>query len=172
MNNLTVPVVQILRRLFNVVSALALAQRYVGHAIIPKYASQKDEVTWNGVDEVKHVLEGVASLRSADEVDKNVTAPSLLAQWSTYLTSALSSREQTYEDDRTNLQYDTASNMNANPDPLPRPEPKDISPIQQLLFNPTLFDPVRKPRFPIVLCHGETMSSMSGRDRMSLISCM
>src|SRR5882672_1398052 len=29
---------------------------------------------------------------------------------------------------------------------------KDI--IHQLLVNPALFDPVRTPRFPIVLCHG------------------
>lgn len=26
--------------------------------------------------------------------------------------------------------------------------------IHQLMYNPTLYDPVRKPRFPIVLCHG------------------
>lgn len=30
-----------------------------------------------------------------------------------------------------------------------------ISPIQQLLLSPVLYDPIRKPRHPIVLCHGE-----------------
>ena len=30
----------------------------------------------------------------------------------------------------------------------------DVTPIQELLLNPILFDPVRRPRFPIVLCHG------------------
>lgn len=31
--------------------------------------------------------------------------------------------------------------------------PPDL--IHQLLSSPTLFNPLQKPRFPIVLCHGE-----------------
>lgn len=34
-----------------------------------------------------------------------------------------------------------------------QPLPVDI--IHKLLANPTLYDPLRTPRFPIVLCHGE-----------------
>ena len=29
--------------------------------------------------------------------------------------------------------------------------------IQRLMNNPTLFDPIRKPRNPIVLCHGQRL---------------
>ena len=31
---------------------------------------------------------------------------------------------------------------------------EDLDIIHQLLRNPTLYDPIRKPRYPIVLCHG------------------
>ncbi|KAF9046276.1 Alpha/Beta hydrolase protein [Panaeolus papilionaceus] len=33
-------------------------------------------------------------------------------------------------------------------------KPIEPDPIHQLLLHPTLFDPVRTPRYPIVLCHG------------------
>ncbi|PPQ73240.1 hypothetical protein CVT24_009951 [Panaeolus cyanescens] len=33
-------------------------------------------------------------------------------------------------------------------------KPLEPDPIHQLLLNPTLFDPIRTPRYPIVLCHG------------------
>lgn len=31
---------------------------------------------------------------------------------------------------------------------------ESLSPIQRLLLYPALFDPVRTPRYPLVLCHG------------------
>jgi hypothetical protein len=56
---------------------------------------------------------------------------------------------------------------NANPEPQPSgPEPDPHPPvprwskgsredtIRKLMLNPTLFDPIRTPRYPIVLCHG------------------
>lgn len=61
------------------------------------------------------------------------------------------------------------------PSPTPNPinrSPSDhddittdtpISPIYQLFLNPTLFDPIRKPRNPIVLCHGKFCSYCSMR---------
>jgi len=37
---------------------------------------------------------------------------------------------------------------------VPRIEtPPDI--VHQLLVHPALFDPIRTPRYPIVLCHGQ-----------------
>ena len=36
--------------------------------------------------------------------------------------------------------------------PEPERDPDDT--IHRLLRNPTLYDPIRTPRFPIVLCHG------------------
>lgn len=39
------------------------------------------------------------------------------------------------------------------PPPIPR-KVEDVDIIHQLLRNPTLYDPIRKPRYPIVLCHG------------------
>lgn len=38
-----------------------------------------------------------------------------------------------------------------------QPHQPDI--IHQLISNPTLFDPVRTPRYPIVLCHGSSFYS-------------
>lgn len=35
---------------------------------------------------------------------------------------------------------------------VPPPRPQD--PLHRLISSPALFDPVRKPRYPIVLCHG------------------
>ncbi|CAL1713596.1 unnamed protein product [Somion occarium] len=32
--------------------------------------------------------------------------------------------------------------------------PRPVDPLHTLLNNPVLFDPIRKPRYPIVLCHG------------------
>ena len=39
----------------------------------------------------------------------------------------------------------------------PPPPPPDT--LHQLLHSPLLFDPVRKPRYPIVLCHGQSSVS-------------
>lgn len=56
----------------------------------------------------------------------------------------------------------------STPDPV-RPSDQDtpiknvISPIHQLLLSPVLYDPIRKPRNPIVLCHGELMRRFFGR---------
>ena len=35
--------------------------------------------------------------------------------------------------------------------------------IHQIINNPALYDPVRKPRYPIVLCHGECAVTEPGR---------
>ena len=44
------------------------------------------------------------------------------------------------------------------PEPIPKSSENtklgSTSPLQELLLNPVLDDPVRKPRLPIVLCHG------------------
>jgi len=43
--------------------------------------------------------------------------------------------------------------------PTPRwtEEPKDDT-IKKLMLSPTLFDPIRTPRYPIVLCHGRYLT--------------
>ncbi|KAI0036012.1 Alpha/Beta hydrolase protein [Vararia minispora EC-137] len=56
------------------------------------------------------------------------------------------------------------SNSNSSPRPNPAPRPPDptqsppedtrTDPIHVLMRSPALYDPVRTPRFPIVLCHG------------------
>ena len=43
-------------------------------------------------------------------------------------------------------------------DPFRQPS-KDDDTIHKLFMNPVLFDPIRTPRYPIVLCHGEPGSS-------------
>lgn len=43
---------------------------------------------------------------------------------------------------------------NKNPPPEVESQPESIDIIHRLMNNPALFDPVRTPRYPIVLCHG------------------
>ncbi|KAJ7216575.1 Alpha/Beta hydrolase protein [Mycena pura] len=38
--------------------------------------------------------------------------------------------------------------------PSPEEDPSKLDTIHQLLLHPALFDPLRTPRYPIVLCHG------------------
>ncbi|KDQ16035.1 hypothetical protein BOTBODRAFT_31119 [Botryobasidium botryosum FD-172 SS1] len=38
--------------------------------------------------------------------------------------------------------------------PSPPTPPRSLSYIEKLMASPALFDPVRKPRYPVVLCHG------------------
>ena len=52
------------------------------------------------------------------------------------------------------------------PEVTERPNPDTSSSsrtdqIHQLINNPVLYDPLRKPRYPIVLCHGESSQSQS-----------
>ena len=64
-----------------------------------------------------------------------------------------------------NLSLADGSGASTNPqgdDDLQEPPRRTMSPsrprrndqIHQLISHPTLYDPVRKPRYPIVLCHG------------------
>lgn len=48
------------------------------------------------------------------------------------------------------------------PPPPPTPKHNPDDPISKLLANPALRDPVRKPRNPIVLCHGLYGFDVSG----------
>jgi hypothetical protein len=109
MSNVTVPVVQILRRLFNVVSASALALSQQYNSLKPSYFTNTGE-------------------------SQKIEADRLVRESGSANHAALPSYP---------------------PRQQPRTEPtRELSPIEQLLINPTLFDPVRKPRYPIVLCHG------------------
>jgi hypothetical protein len=55
------------------------------------------------------------------------------------------------------------NDLSSAPDPYPSPrEPTDrgsdsretLDEIHRLMKNPVLYDPLRAPRYPIVLCHG------------------
>jgi hypothetical protein len=43
--------------------------------------------------------------------------------------------------------------------------------INTLLRHPALYDPVLKPRFPIVLCHGKLASSLLGEESRAHVPC-
>jgi hypothetical protein len=53
-----------------------------------------------------------------------------------------------------------------SPPPEPRPEiepdTSELDTIHQLLLHPALFDPLRTPRYPIVLSHGAVHSAPTG----------
>lgn len=50
-----------------------------------------------------------------------------------------------------------SNRSNISPRPRKDKEGGDADIIHQLLQNPALYEPMRKPRYPIVLCHGTTL---------------
>jgi triacylglycerol lipase len=59
------------------------------------------------------------------------------------------------------------SDHNAGPSPPEPPEPMDrakeerqnVDEIHRLIQNPVLYNPLRAPRYPIVLCHGAPLDT-------------
>ncbi|KAF5369596.1 hypothetical protein D9758_002629 [Tetrapyrgos nigripes] len=47
----------------------------------------------------------------------------------------------------------SSTSSSSTPSTKPEEPPRDDT-IHRLITNPALFDPLRKPRYPIVLCHG------------------
>ena len=119
MSNATVPFVQILRQLFNVVSAgaLALSQQY--SPFKSNYFTVADE-------ELRYV-------EAIGQPGLCVTANHpIVRRFLRHLPAKATNNHREWG------------------------EPED-SPIEGLMWNPTLFDSVRKPRYPSVLGHGKNL---------------
>jgi triacylglycerol lipase len=54
----------------------------------------------------------------------------------------------------------SGSSRREPPEPVDRTreEQKDVDEIRRLIQNPALYNPLRAPRYPIVLCHGAPLA--------------
>ncbi|KAJ7177960.1 Alpha/Beta hydrolase protein [Mycena filopes] len=173
MSGISFPVL-FFRRLVNVISTLSVSNQYLLH----KQAKQaragerklegdgkqkRKEPTWTALNSLKipewrWVLWNSATLTAA--------APSL--PWLSWPAFSMSNQSQrTFEPAGSDSAGSTPNNSPSTrprprkphkstpPNPLPNSQPPlDPDPIHQLLLHPALFDPVRTPRYPIVLTHG------------------
>lgn len=56
---------------------------------------------------------------------------------------------------------------NHSPQPRKDSEPESLDVIHSLMLHPALYDPIRRPRYPIVLCHGwDPLSNFGGEHSM------
>ncbi|EMD39653.1 hypothetical protein CERSUDRAFT_132132 [Gelatoporia subvermispora B] len=132
-----VPVVLFLRRLINVVSTLSVSQQYLSRRSLvedqPKHANRDLPAEyWDAFRGVKwpQWMSGrrlPLQMAAAEEYDMESDVGS-------------SSEEMNFP------------HRGPGPEKETRSEPADT--IHWLLQHPTLYDPVRKPRYPLTLCHG------------------
>ncbi|KAJ7057127.1 Alpha/Beta hydrolase protein [Mycena amicta] len=131
---ISVPVVVLLRRLFNAISTLSVSKEYL---LLRKQRKELEE---------KRSASLKASLSAELEHDSHPSAE--------LPPHASPSHPQPHP----NPQPQQPPPPEPEPRPQPRDEPKQppepIDAIHQLLHHPALFDPLRTPRYPIVLCHG------------------
>jgi len=84
-------------------------------------------------------------------------------------------RQPSRRDDESDSNKSTRREPPKKPFEPPQPQrPHLPDTIHQLLVNPALYDPLRAPRFPIVLCHGEFgfgVLSWSIRANLRLQAC-
>ncbi|KAL5501802.1 hypothetical protein ACEPAH_9062 [Sanghuangporus vaninii] len=170
--SLPIPVALFIRRLFNVFSSITISNQYL--------LARKSEVISSGVDErssgdasrstgVGAVGSEVMTTRqnSAMLGDSNERAHwDRLKPWPWSIAKKRAMPRQTHsasvEEVKHRESFDEKSLPPSDPlpsrrDPTPSPRTNPnlpLSPIYTLMNNPTLFNPVRIPRNPIVLCHG------------------
>ncbi|KAF8578578.1 alpha/beta-hydrolase [Ramaria rubella] len=144
---LPVPLVLLLRRLFHAFSAFSISQTYLTSR-------------WTASIEAQNAIaaEGEKAVPSDVDTEKGVQGLEREAEFSwellKRLRNAFPSRDrdgilsQDKHDPLADSRLRHSEFLASNP-------PYDSqSPIHRLIGNPQLFDPVRAPRHPIVLCHG------------------
>ena len=201
--SLPIPVSRFLKRLFNVVSTLAITNQYlvlqraeVGTAGVEGGSGRNNGSGIAGsklvndlhlraqsglVGAYSHV---VAKGKHFAHVSEEDLPPSSYTRWAslkdwrrpispqvTRTAYSIPGHEPDANENLGQNSSDLASNTSSTrsrpPSPPPnhnenRPfAPSTPSPIQELLLHPALFDPVRKPRHPLVLCHGNYILYMS-----------
>ncbi|KAJ7135453.1 Alpha/Beta hydrolase protein [Mycena crocata] len=162
-----VQVALLLRRLVNVISTLSVSNQY----LLLKQAREEDKFK-RGSEEKQpsrtvldslRVLEWRWVLWNSTTIDsESIVHASPALPWWSWPTFAMSSQTQ----------KDSGSNVNNHATKRPKPrtspkitpsessppeieqDPSKLDAIHQLLLHPALFDPIRTPRYPIVLSHG------------------
>ncbi|THG98575.1 hypothetical protein EW145_g7402 [Phellinidium pouzarii] len=180
--SLSIPVVQFLRRLFNVISSFAISNQYLlvqradldtGRDSFSKQNLSRLSYENTPVRSEKLLASRVEPLADTHHSDAPLyTRLNLLRFWKSPLRQSPPLRQKhSVSSDENNNETLFHGNLDENvspqepPSPPPSPSPRlpppdtnlneqSLSPIHALMLNPTLFDPIRKPRFPIVLCHG------------------
>ncbi|KAJ7846377.1 Alpha/Beta hydrolase protein [Mycena olivaceomarginata] len=160
MNGISFPVL-FLRRLVNVISTLSLSNQYLKQVRAEEKAEGR-QPKWASLNPLK-VPEWPWTLGNTSTGPPFVhTSSSSLPWWSSFTISMsnLSLREtESGSDDSGHIPDGLRPTPRKPPKPTPRrPEVHQDSAesdtIHQLLLHPALFDPLRTPRYPIVLTHG------------------
>ncbi|KAI0049428.1 alpha/beta-hydrolase [Auriscalpium vulgare] len=178
MNSIWVPlpISLFLRRAFNVLSTASITHQYLLH----RPDLQRDETSSTGSDGARTALRRIWSFWSSESTRAGTQASTSLAglplqeaKWGSVVqalgislpwprwsspASLLFRRSAAAQDELDVSEPDREPKMRPR-EPSPPPENHDPTPendgvIQQLMRSPVLFDPVRAPRYPIVLCHG------------------
>ncbi|OCH90436.1 alpha/beta-hydrolase [Obba rivulosa] len=132
-----VPVVVFLRRLINVVSTLSVSQQYLTRTPLVEEQS-------------KHASRD--STAESWDVFRGIKWPQWLSGQRHPLRMAATEEYDMESDVEGSLDDINFPDRGPQPERETRSEPVDT--IHWLLQHPTLYDPVRKPRFPVTLCHG------------------
>ncbi|KAF7292852.1 Ubiquitin-related modifier 1 [Mycena indigotica] len=130
---ISVPVVVLLRRLFNAISTLSVSKEYI------LQRKQRKALEAQQRNSSLHS----ASLSPHLELDPHSNSE---------YPSPIPPSHSSPKPHRHPRQSPPPPKPQTREDPEVPPESPDI--IHQLLHNPVLFDPLRTPRYPIVLCHG------------------
>lgn len=151
------PVLVLFRRLVNVVSTLSISHQYLLHC--NNNNSNNNNITSAGRSSPRQPLPCPAHAWTAFRTIEWLP-------WISGTTSSGLSLSLQGGDHLSSNQGDLPDIPPPPPPPPPRPSSPSSSPpppppdtLHQLLHSPLLFDPVRKPRYPIVLCHGQSSVS-------------
>ncbi|KAF8529310.1 Alpha/Beta hydrolase protein [Hysterangium stoloniferum] len=159
---LSAPLFLILRRLFNVFSAFSISHSYLSSRWMAKIQARAskapcEEHRSNEAGEMDKDGGTLAEQEKNKQLPQD--SPTNESSWNVLnrLKRALPAKEQgadaVHEPER-----DTVAELRRRhlQDLATRPAhpPGPVSPIHRLISNPQLFNPVRAPRHPIVLCHG------------------
>ncbi|GLB38160.1 putative triacylglycerol lipase [Lyophyllum shimeji] len=176
MNSVYFPahVVLVLRRIVNVISSLSISNQYlllrqaqadeerIRHRTSPpssrKRVSLRESSSWPSCltwDWPRLVWSDTGAVNDSGSLH----SPGSRWSWPALLSIFAQQDTQTQTDDPPPPPKPHKSDRRSAPrTKLPSPEPTQApaSPdtIHQLMHNPTLYDPLRAPRYPIVLCHG------------------
>lgn len=140
------PVVLFFRRLFNVAWTLSAISRQYPSQIQTLSTSEKNEGNYEASLEKRIPLWDAFAI---------VAWPGWLERgglWKLALSGGSGDSDPTLDQRSKPTPHDDKDQSTSSP---PHPEPEirnDV--IHQLMSNPVLYDPLRAPRYPIVLCHG------------------
>ncbi|KAH0832129.1 alpha beta-hydrolase [Lanmaoa asiatica] len=144
--SLPVQLVALLRRLVNVISTLSLTNHYILSSLhSPHTDPSPPRSTSDSSLDLPDPLGWRVCSRSTELVSGPEHAPRSETRFALSPADSTSSPQATPPPDE---------QCPSGPPQLPQGDTECQDTIHRLMNNPTLFDPARAPRYPIVLCHG------------------